>query len=91
MTSQDYTSEFFLAYFSQGGRRLTLINPPAHIDISIGAQLKVVLPRRIGIDEVVQDNLRVVEVKRRNALGGLSPFLKCSMLLIFAHDCRVGS
>jgi hypothetical protein len=76
VTSQDYTSEFFLAYFSQRGRRLTLINPPAHIDISIGAQLKAVLPRKIGTDEVVQDNLRVVEVKKRSSLGSFVPQMR---------------
>jgi hypothetical protein len=70
VTSQDFASSFFLAYFSQGGRRLTLINPPAPIDISLGAHLKAVLPRKIATDEPTEENLRVIEVKRRNTFGG---------------------
>lgn len=70
MTAQDFASGFFLAYFSQGGRRLTLINPPATIDISLGAHLKAVLPRKIASDEATEENLRVIEVKRRNTFGG---------------------
>lgn len=61
----DLTSQFFVAYFSQGGRRLTLINPPGHIDLSIGAMLKDVLRSRISADYVVDENIRVIEVRKK--------------------------
>lgn len=61
----DLTSQFFVAYFSQGGRRLTLINPPGHIDLSIGAMLKDVLRSKISADYVVDENIRVIEVRKK--------------------------
>jgi len=57
---------FFIAYFSQEGRRLTLIDPPNHIDISIGARLKSIFPRKIQSDDVVEENTRVIEIKRKS-------------------------
>jgi hypothetical protein len=57
---------FFIAYFSQEGRRLTLIDPPNHIDISIGAHLKSIFPRKIQSDNVVGENTRVIEIKRKS-------------------------
>ncbi|RDB28702.1 hypothetical protein Hypma_015538 [Hypsizygus marmoreus] len=69
VTPEDRTSQFFLAYFSQGGRRLTLIKPPEIIDDTLGSQLKAVLPRKIT-EDLVDDDLRVIEVKKRGGFGG---------------------
>lgn len=67
MTSADITSQFFLAYFSQGGRRLTLIKPPLVIDHTLGTQLKAVLPRKV--DEDAEGDLRTFEIKKKGTLG----------------------
>ncbi|GLB36137.1 hypothetical protein LshimejAT787_0304250 [Lyophyllum shimeji] len=68
VTSEDRTSHFFLAYFSRGGRRLTLIKPPAVVDDTLGSQLKAYLPRKIT-EESVGDDMRVIEVKRLGTSG----------------------
>ncbi|KAF5385193.1 hypothetical protein D9615_001511 [Tricholomella constricta] len=61
VTSQDRTSEFFLAYFSQGGRRLHLIKPPTIVDDTLGSQLKAYLPRKIT-EGPLDENMRIIEV-----------------------------
>lgn len=71
---------FFIAYFSQEGRRLTLIEPPNHIDISIGARLRSVFPRKIQSDDVVEENTRVIEIKRKS---NNSPEVEPSVFLIY--------
>ncbi|KAF9535317.1 hypothetical protein CPB83DRAFT_841563 [Crepidotus variabilis] len=58
-------SEFFLAFFSQEGRRLTLINPPQHIDLSMGARLRSSFGKKIQSDNVVEEYMRVIDLKRR--------------------------
>lgn len=66
MTQPNERITFFIAYFSQEGRRLTLIDPPTHIDISIGAHLKSLFPRKIQSDDVVGESTRVIEIKRKS-------------------------
>jgi len=81
VTSADITSQFFLAYFSQGGRRLTLIKPPALVDETLGHQLKAVLPRRV--DEDVIDGRRTFEVKKRpSPMNGYSDDVEPSFFLM---------
>ena len=71
-TATDPDSEFFLAFFSKGGRQFNLVNPPSHIDLSLGAHLKAALPHRIARDEVEEDtNVRAIEVKKKRYSGGL--------------------
>jgi hypothetical protein len=84
VSQMDESSHFFLGYFSRNGRRVTLINPPPHIDVTIGAQLKAVLPRKIGSDRVVDDTMRVIELK--GAGFGGRPFISQPMprILVFA-------
>jgi len=65
MTQPDPSTEFFIAYFSQDGRRFTLVNPPNHIELSIGARLRSVLPNKILSDNVVEEYTRVIEIKRK--------------------------
>ncbi|KAF9015147.1 hypothetical protein BDQ17DRAFT_1535872 [Cyathus striatus] len=67
----DFKSTVFLAYFSQGGRRLTLINPPQPIDYTIGSKLRVVLGRKMTSNDLVDDNIRVIEVAKGNGFGGV--------------------
>lgn len=83
--SPDPESHFFLAFFSSSGRRFTLVNPPSHIDLSLGAQLKASLPRKITTDHVEQSNLRVIEVKRKIGNSGIYASLQMlpTLKLIF--------
>ena len=75
MTQPDPNIEFFIAFFSQDGRRFTLVNPPNHIELSIGARLRSVLPNKILSDNVVEDYTRVIEIKRKpNSNGQLYKF-----------------
>ena len=70
-TATDADSEFFLAFFSKGGRQFNLVNPPSHIDLSLGAHLKAALPHRIARDEIEEDsNVRAIEVKKKRYSGG---------------------
>ncbi|KAG6842224.1 hypothetical protein C0991_000194 [Blastosporella zonata] len=63
VTSEDRSSQFFLAYLSRGGKRLTLIKPPIIVDETLGPQLKAVLPRRIN-EEAAGEHSRILEVKK---------------------------
>jgi hypothetical protein len=65
MTKPDPHSEFFIAYFSQDGRRFTLVNPPNHIELSMGARLRSAHPNKILSDNAVDDYTRVIEIKRK--------------------------
>ncbi|KAH9486947.1 hypothetical protein JR316_0001013 [Psilocybe cubensis] len=58
---------FFIAFFSQDGRKITLIDPPNPVDLSIGAQLRSALPTSHVSDNVVEENTRVLEVRRKTA------------------------
>ncbi|KAF8168112.1 hypothetical protein B0H34DRAFT_792758 [Crassisporium funariophilum] len=71
VTQPDPNAEFFLAYFSQDGRRVTLMNPPNHIEYSMGARLRNALPRNLVADRVVEESNRVIEVKRKP--GSIAP------------------
>ncbi|KAK2461927.1 hypothetical protein APHAL10511_006390 [Amanita phalloides] len=64
-TATDPNSEFFLAYFSKSGRQFNLVNPPSHIDLALGAYLKQALPHRIARDEIEEDNIRAIELKKK--------------------------
>ncbi|KAG6857546.1 hypothetical protein H0H87_000145 [Tephrocybe sp. NHM501043] len=73
VTSEDRTSQFFLAYLSRGGRRLSLIRPPTLVDDTLGHQLKAVLPRRIN-EEAIGEDIRVLEVKKPSpGAAGVEP------------------
>ncbi|KAJ3513819.1 hypothetical protein NLJ89_g2736 [Agrocybe chaxingu] len=65
MTKPD-EAEFFLGFLSQDGRKITLIHPPNHIDIYIGARLRTALPKRVLSDDVVDEYMRVIELKRKS-------------------------
>ncbi|KAJ7103547.1 hypothetical protein B0H15DRAFT_926740, partial [Mycena belliarum] len=67
MTKMDKESIFFLAYFSRGGRRVSLINPPHHIAIAFGSKLKGFLPNRVEV--VHEKGMVIVETKREVGTG----------------------
>ncbi|TFK41174.1 hypothetical protein BDQ12DRAFT_710985 [Crucibulum laeve] len=63
----DAHSNFFMAYFSQSGRRFTLIDPPEHIDLTLAAELRAILPTNNHSDD---SNNRIFELKKINSYGG---------------------
>ncbi|KAF9568403.1 hypothetical protein CPC08DRAFT_403980 [Agrocybe pediades] len=60
-----HEAEFFVVYFSQEGRKITLIDPPGRIELSTGAHLRAVLPNSYISEEVFGENNRIIEVKRK--------------------------
>ncbi|KAJ7487585.1 hypothetical protein B0H11DRAFT_1100274 [Mycena galericulata] len=71
MTYVDLVSSFFLAFFSRGGRRVSLINPPPHIAVGFGPKLRALLPNQA---EIVEDRgMVVVETKREIGATGVKP------------------
>ncbi|KAJ7630922.1 hypothetical protein FB45DRAFT_867204 [Roridomyces roridus] len=72
LTNADTRSTFFLAYFSRGGRRITLISPPYSVAVTFGPRIQALLSNQA---EVTQDKgLTVVEVKRDiGGTGGVHP------------------
>ncbi|TFK30428.1 hypothetical protein FA15DRAFT_8331 [Coprinopsis marcescibilis] len=83
----DPHSQFFLAYFSSSGRRLTIVNAPSHVDLSLPVQLKSALPRKISTEltTVGVDNLRIIEIKRGINSSGLSSPLLCHLLKLILN------
>ncbi|KAG2023511.1 hypothetical protein CC2G_001157 [Coprinopsis cinerea AmutBmut pab1-1] len=82
----DLSSQFFLAYFSSSGRRLTIINAPSNVELGLNAQLKAALPRKIDTQPVMHpgstDNIRYYEIKR-----GVNPSVAPSVFL--AHILKI--
>jgi len=58
----DTSSQFFLAYFSKTGRRVTLIRPPAAVNAGLGPFLRERFKDQLGSDETISDT-RVIEVR----------------------------
>lgn len=79
VSATDRACQFFMAYFTSSGRRLTLVNPPSNVDVSIGAYLKTALPRKISTEHVEQSNLTIIEVKRK--VGQSAPEVEYSLFL----------
>ncbi|KAF8642407.1 hypothetical protein AX16_009672 [Volvariella volvacea WC 439] len=79
----DPDSQFFLGYFSLDGRRFTLIDAPNDIHLSIYPWLQKVVRPPGAIKTVVHDQLRVLEIKRRNRIGKPMVAPAYFMMLIF--------
>ncbi|KAJ7492634.1 hypothetical protein FB451DRAFT_541720 [Mycena latifolia] len=72
ITNTDRASSFFLAYFSRGGRRISLINPPPHIATTFGPKLRAFLPNQVEVMEE-RGGLVIVETKREIGGVGVKP------------------
>lgn len=67
-TNPDKDSRFFVAYFSRSGRCITLVSPPAVVNVEIGHRLEAALPGAIESDKEVEGGFRVIRL--RDAYGG---------------------
>jgi len=82
-----HEAEFFIVYFSQEGRRITLIDPPGRVELSIGAHLRNALPYSYVSEEVVEEANRVIEVKRKVPGGMSSIYLPMHSVQMFLCFC----
>jgi len=64
----DDHADFFVAYFSRSGHRMTLVKPPRSIGEQIGPKLRASWPFKIAADRASEDEIYTVELKR-NSLG----------------------
>ncbi|KAI6162172.1 hypothetical protein EDD17DRAFT_1580335 [Pisolithus thermaeus] len=59
---------FFVAYLSHSGRKITLIRPPRRIGDQLGSRLRSAWPYKIASDRASEEEIYTVELKR-NAIG----------------------
>lgn len=67
-TQNDEDSDFFVAYLSHSGRKITLIRPPRRIGDQLGSRLRSAWPYKIASDKASEEEIYTVELKR-NAIG----------------------
>ena len=63
-------SEFFVAFFSQEKKRLTLVNLPQSLELTLGARLRSQFERKISSVEVADESFRVFEIRRKPNSSG---------------------
>ena len=63
-------SEFFVAFFSQEKKRLTLVNLPQSVDLTLGARLRSLFERKVSSVEVHDESFRVFEIRRKSNSNG---------------------
>jgi hypothetical protein len=75
-------SEFFVAFFSQEKKRLTLVHLPQSIELTLGARLRSLFERKVSSVEVHDESFRVFEIRRKpNSNGSFHlPFDKILIL-----------
>ncbi|KAL4069633.1 hypothetical protein V8B97DRAFT_1918140 [Scleroderma yunnanense] len=64
----DEDCDFFVAYLSRSGHKITLIRPPRRIGEQLGSRLRNVWPYKIASDAASEEEIYTVELKR-NAMG----------------------
>ncbi|KAI6008203.1 hypothetical protein F5J12DRAFT_67413 [Pisolithus orientalis] len=65
---KDEDSDFFVAYLSRSGRKITLVRPPHRIGDQLGSRLRSVWPYKIASDRASEEEIYTIELKR-NAIG----------------------
>jgi hypothetical protein len=74
-------AEFFVAFFSQEKKRLTLVNLPQSIELSLGARLRSLFERKVSSVEVHDESFRVFEIRRKtNSNGSFHLLLSKSLI-----------
>ncbi|KAI6047651.1 hypothetical protein EDC04DRAFT_9046 [Pisolithus marmoratus] len=64
----DEDLDFFVAYLSRSGRKITLVRPPRRIGDQLGSRLRNAWPYKIASDRTTEEEIYTVELKR-NAIG----------------------
>ncbi|KAG6336670.1 hypothetical protein ID866_2417 [Astraeus odoratus] len=68
----DDDSDFFVAYWSRSGHKITLIRPPRRIGDQLGSRLRTAWPFKIASDKATEEEIYTVELKRNTTGGSVS-------------------
>ncbi|KIJ68469.1 hypothetical protein HYDPIDRAFT_82441 [Hydnomerulius pinastri MD-312] len=66
--ASDEDSDFFVAYLSRSGHKLTLVRPPRRVGEQLGPRLRSAWPYKIAASSASEEEIYSVELKR-NAFG----------------------
>lgn len=67
--AEDADSDFFVAYMSRSGHKMTLVRPPRRVGEQLGPRLRSAWPFKIAAQSASEEEIYSVELKR-NAFGG---------------------
>lgn len=67
--AEDVDSDFFVAFMSRSGHKMTLVRPPRRVGEQLGPRLRGSWPYKIAAQSASVDEIYSVELKR-NAFGG---------------------
>ncbi|KAF8560341.1 hypothetical protein OG21DRAFT_1480166 [Imleria badia] len=66
--AEDVDSDFFVAYMSRSGHKMTLVRPPRRVGEQLGPRLRTAWPFKIAAQSATEGEIYSVELKR-NAFG----------------------
>jgi len=66
--TEDVASDFFVAYMSRSGHRMTLVRPPRRLGEQLGPRLRAAWPYKIAAQSATEEEIYSIELKR-NAFG----------------------
>lgn len=67
--AEDVESDFFVAYMSRSGHKMTLVRPPRRVGEQLGPRLRIAWPFKIAAQSATEGEIYSIELKR-NAFGG---------------------
>lgn len=77
--TEDVASDFFVAYVSRSGHRMTLVRPPRRLGEQLGPRLRAAWPYKIAAQSATEEEIYSIELKR-NAFGGCVHLHNCPRL-----------
>ncbi|KAG8219799.1 hypothetical protein J3R82DRAFT_772 [Butyriboletus roseoflavus] len=69
MAEDSDSSDFFVAYMSRSGHKMTLVRPPRRVGEQLGPRLRSAWPFKIAAQSASEEEIYSIELKR-NAFGG---------------------
>jgi len=66
--AEDVESDFFVAYMSRSGHKMTLVRPPRRVGEQLGPRLRIAWPFKIAAQSATEGEIYSIELKR-NAFG----------------------
>ncbi|KAI9572980.1 hypothetical protein HD554DRAFT_2014825 [Boletus coccyginus] len=66
--TEDVESDFFVAYMSRSGHKMSLVRPPRRVGDQLGPRLRTAWPFKIAAQSASEEDIYSVELKR-NAFG----------------------
>ena len=74
--AEDADSDFFVAYMSRSGHKMTLVRPPRRVGEQLGPRLRTAWPFKIAAQSATEGEIYSVELKR-NTFGGCVHPINC--------------